>query len=117
MRFKLDENLPLQLQRLFVESGHDAATVLNEGIGGATDTAVASVCLAENRVLVTQDLGFADIRTYPPRRYPGIVVFRLTSQTRNALLAGCGMLMDVLASSDLKGRLWIVEHSRVRIRE
>ena len=37
MRVKLDENLPLQLKGLFAESGHDAATVLDEGLGGATD--------------------------------------------------------------------------------
>ena len=72
MRFKLDENLPLQLKRLFTESGHDAATVLDEGMGGATDAEVTRVCTAEERVLVTQDLDFADIRAYPPGEYPGI---------------------------------------------
>ena len=36
MRFKLDENLPFQLKDLFTGSGHDAVTVLDEGIGGAT---------------------------------------------------------------------------------
>ena len=64
MRFKLDENLPLQLKRLFTESGHDAVTVLDQGIGGATDSEVALVCQAEERILVTQDLDFADIRFY-----------------------------------------------------
>ena len=44
MRVKLDENLPLQLRRLFTESGHDAATVLDQGIGGATD---ARLCHSE----------------------------------------------------------------------
>ena len=44
MRVKLDENLPLQLRRLFTESGHDAATVLDQGIGGATD---ARLCHCE----------------------------------------------------------------------
>ena len=47
MRVKLDENLPLQLRRLFTESGHDAATVLDQGIGGATDADIASVCHSE----------------------------------------------------------------------
>ena len=68
MRFKLDENLPFQLKDLFTGSGHDAVTVLDEGIGGATDAAVARACIAEERALVTQDLDFADIRAYPPGR-------------------------------------------------
>ncbi|MCY4113992.1 MAG: DUF5615 family PIN-like protein [Chloroflexi bacterium] len=71
MRFKLDENLPLQLKRHFTESGHDAVTVLDQGMGGATDAEVASVCLGEERILVTQDIDFADIRMYPPGQFPG----------------------------------------------
>ena len=75
MRVKLDENLPTELKRLFIDSGHDADTVLDEGMGGASDPEVLAACLAEERVLVTQDADFADIRAYPPRSYPGIVVF------------------------------------------
>ena len=117
MRFKLDENLPVQLKELFTESGHDAATVLDEGIGGATDTAVVSACLSEERVLVTQDLDFADIRAYPPAEYPGLVVIRLADQGRNRLLQVGAVLLETLARSSPKGQLWIVEDTRVRIRE
>ena len=53
MRVKLDENLPVQLKHLFTESGHDNVTILDEGMGGATDSDLALVCLAEERVLVT----------------------------------------------------------------
>ena len=74
-----DENLPVQLRSLFAESGHDAATVVDEGLGGASDVEVAAVCIGEERVLVTQDLDFSDIRTYPPAEHYGIVVFRLST--------------------------------------
>ena len=117
MRFKLDENLPLQLKGLFTESGHDAVTVLDEGMGGATDSDVASVCLMEDRVLVTQDIDFADIRMYPPGEYPGIVVFRLPSQARDDLLKVGARLIATLSKEFARGQLWIVEDSRVRIRE
>ena len=72
MRLKLDENLPSELARLFIEAGHDAVTVLDQDIGGATDAIVASVCLSEGRAIVTMDTHFADIRGYPPHLYPGI---------------------------------------------
>ena len=102
-----------RLKRLFTESGHDAATVLDEGMGGAT-AEVTRVCTDEERVLVTQDMDFADIRAYPPGEYPGIVVFRLTSQSRDALLEVGAKLIETLRNS---GQLWIVEDLRVRIRE
>ena len=40
MRVKLDENLPIQIKALFTASGHDAATVVDEGMDGAPDAAV-----------------------------------------------------------------------------
>ena len=117
MRFKLDENLPLQLQRLLAESGHDAVSVLDQGMGGAADSDLASACLFERRVLLTQDIDFADIRMYPPGEYPGIVVFRLASQSRDDLLEIGTMLIGTLVRSSPKRQLWIVESSRIRIRE
>ena len=117
MRVKLDENLPIQLKRLFTESGHDAATVVDEGLGGAPDAEIAAVCIAEERVLVTQDLDFSDIRTYPPGEYAGIVVFRLPSAARDAVLRVGAVLVERLRESSPEGQLWIVEDSRIRIRE
>ena len=117
MRFKLDENLPLQLRHLFAQSGHDAVTVLDQGMGGAADSDVASACLHEERVLLTQDTDFADIRLYPPGKYPGIVVFRLPSQSRDDLLEIGAMLIETLVRSSPTRQLWIVEGSRIRIRE
>ena len=37
MRFKLDENLPVEFASLLRRSGHDAVTVLDQGLGGARD--------------------------------------------------------------------------------
>ena len=117
MRVKLDENLPAQLKSLFTESGHDADTVIDEGLGGAEDMDVATACIGDERVLVTQDLDFADIRTYPPAEYFGIVVFRLSTAARDAILQVGPILLERLEESSPRGQLWIVEDSRIRIRE
>jgi predicted nuclease of predicted toxin-antitoxin system len=77
MRFKVDENLPTELTQLLVERGHDAHTVLDQRLGGSPDARIAEVCKREDRALITLDLGFADIRAYPPADYSGLVVFRL----------------------------------------
>ena len=109
--------LPIQLTHLFTESGLDTATVVDEGLGGASDMEVAAVCIGEERVLVTQDLDFSDIRTYPPAEYFGIVVFRLSTAARDALLEVGAILMERLEETSPTGQLWIVEDSRIRIRE
>ena len=117
MRVKLDENLPVQLKALFTASGHDAATVVDESLGGAPDAAIAAACIGEERVLITLDLDFADIRTYPPKAYAGIIVFRLPRAVRDAVLEVGAVLIERLRESSPEGQLWLVDDSQIRIRE
>jgi predicted nuclease of predicted toxin-antitoxin system len=77
MKFKVDENLPMEVAKQLVTAGHDALTVSDQQLSGHVDSEVIDVCRNEGRALVTLDLGFADIRAYPPAAYPGIVVLRL----------------------------------------
>jgi predicted nuclease of predicted toxin-antitoxin system len=86
VRFKVDENLPVEVVELLRQAGHDAATVLEQRLGGGTDSDVASLCQREGRTLVTLDLDFADIRAYPPAQYPGLVVLRLKQQDKPHVL-------------------------------
>ena len=117
MRFKLDENLPFELVELFSAAGHDAVTVLDQDLGGASDPDLASTCVHEGRAIVTLDTDFADIRTYPPGAYSGIVVFRLESQARDHILEIGARFLRALSDALLDGQLWIVEESRIRIRD
>ena len=115
--FKLDENLPRALAGLFAEAGHDAVTVPEQGMAGASDPRIASVCRDEGRVLVTLDMDFADIRNYPPQDYPGLVVLRLSRHGPWRVLAVAARLIEMLPETSLQGQLWIVEDERIRIRE
>ena len=117
MRFKLDENLPVELTDLFRDAGHDAMTALDQNLKGARDSDLAAVCRREGRAIVTLDTDFADIRTYPPDAYPGLVVFRPGSQSRDRILMLGARLLKMLSGATLAGRLWIVEDSRIRVRQ
>ena len=77
MKFKIDENMPLEVAGLLKDSGHDATTVSEQDLTGTSDANLLTVCLQEARALVTLDNDFADIRTYPPNKSPGIMVLRL----------------------------------------
>lgn len=66
MRFKIDENLPAEVAELLQASKHDAMTIFDQRMVGELDPKVASVCKSEERALITLDLDFSDIRTYPP---------------------------------------------------
>ena len=116
MQFKLDENLPTELGDLLRDAGHDASTVLDQQLGGASDEEIAAICRTEGRAIITFDKDFADIRAYPPKSYPGIVVLRLENQARDHVLATGARLLRLWTSTALEGQLWIVEENRVRVR-
>lgn len=116
MRFKTDENLPAEIVTLLCDHGHDAISVVEQQLAGAPDNVVAKVCQSEQRVLVTLDLDFADIRAYPPDEYSGIIVVRLRVQTISAILRLTEQVIRLLESSSPVGKLWILDEFHVRIR-
>ncbi len=67
MKFKIDENLPVEVAKLLRESGHDTHTVLEQNLGGKSERDIFSVCIKEEKILITLDTDFADIRTYSPK--------------------------------------------------
>src|ERR1035438_145478 len=77
MKFKVDENLPIEVAVALREAGHDAMSVVDQGLGGRADASVAEVCRREGRSLVTLDVDFANVQAYPPRDYAGLLVLRL----------------------------------------
>lgn len=118
MRFKVDENLPIGVAELLRDNGHDAMTIFDQQMVGELDPKVANVCKAEKRALITLDLDFSDIRTYPPVEYPGIVILRPRTQSKPDVLALMGKLIPLLDGSELlAGNLWIVQENGIRIRE
>lgn len=102
MRFKIDENLPTESAQLLTDAGHDAKTIHDQQMVGEVDARVSSVCRSEHRVLVTLDLDFADIRTYPPAEHHGIVVLRLRTQAKPAVMQLLAQLIRLLPSSHSK---------------
>jgi predicted nuclease of predicted toxin-antitoxin system len=116
MKFKIDENLPIEVAEILNQKGYDAKTVIDQNLCGEDDPEIASVFQTEERVLITLDTDFGDIRTYPPGKYPGIIVLRLKRQDKPYILNVFTRIIDLLESEPLKSHLWIVDENQIRIR-
>jgi predicted nuclease of predicted toxin-antitoxin system len=116
LKFKVDENMPIEVAELFARAGHDALTVGDQRMAGQPDSNVATVCQRESRAVVTLDLDFADIRAFPPGDYAGIIVLRLARLDKLRVLSVRQRLLAVLGREPLLGKLWIVDESSVRVR-
>ena len=116
MKFKIDENLPIEVAKSLREAGHDAFTVHDERLTGAKDAVLARVCQDEQRAFITLDMHFTDIRTYPPAAFYGLIVIRLAHQDKLHVVEVLRKAMKLLETEALQGKLWIVEEDSVRIR-
>ena len=88
MRFKLDECLDVRLAALFSNAGHDIQTIHQENLSGAQDDQVYSVCLQEERTLLTQDMDFSNPFRFP-LFLPRVLLYSGISQLYHGLSPGC----------------------------
>jgi predicted nuclease of predicted toxin-antitoxin system len=62
VKFKLDENLPVELVRDLRGLGHDGDTVTEEGLRGAAHPIVVDAASVADRILFTLDKGIANLQ-------------------------------------------------------
>jgi predicted nuclease of predicted toxin-antitoxin system len=117
MRFKADENLPTEAVAAFRRRGHDADSVVDEGLAGASDSRLADRLRLESRALVTLDVDFGNLKRYAPAEFPGLIVLRLRNQSRQAVLVALERVLDRLAGEPLEGRLWSVDEASIRVHD
>lgn len=116
MKFKIDENLPVEVAERLRQEGYDALSVYEQYLGGSPDSDLASICQEEKRAIITLDTDFANIRTYSPKQFFGLIVLRLRRQDKFHVLKILERLIPKLASEAIEHHLWIVEETRIRIR-
>lgn len=115
MKIKLDHNLSHHLRTSLEAFGHDVDTAFDEGLARATDKEVLHAASAQDRILFTLDKDFLNLKTYPPKRHGGVVVFR---PTRQGALAVSKMVEAFVRSADLRKyrrRTAVVERTRIQI--
>ena len=116
MRIKVDENLPHALPEALSRMGHDVDTIPGEGLTGMPGDKVFDAAQREGRFLITQDLDYSDIRRFAPGTHSGILIARLNTPGREALLS---RIHSVFASENVSGWIGcfvIVTDHKIRVR-
>ena len=116
MKFKLDENLPVELVTDLRRLGHDADTVTDGGLRGAADPVVVGAALAADRIWFTLDKGIANLQRYPVHQHAGVVLFRPDTSGRGSVIEFVRERLPEVLEMDLAGRLTVVGPSRIRFR-
>lgn len=116
MRIKLDENLPTDLSALIEAFGHEVDTVPEEGLTSHPDEEVWQAAKRENRFFMTQDLDFSDIRKYVPGTHPGLLLLRLESPSRKAIITRVHSILQTVPIGNWSGCLVVATDHKIRVR-
>jgi predicted nuclease of predicted toxin-antitoxin system len=118
MRFLVDANLPRSITAVLTRFGHSFEFVRDTALASAPDRVIAQRARDSGAALLTRDLGFADVRNYPPEEFPGIAVLRVPDDLTAADITQIveRFLREPQFLMHLSGRLAIVEPHRVRFR-
>jgi predicted nuclease of predicted toxin-antitoxin system len=116
VKIKLDENLPDRLVAVLTGLGHDVDTVRAEQLTGRSDPDVWSAAQAAQRVLITQDLDFSDMRRYTPGTHAGLLLVRLPRPGRNALFERVSTVFQTEKVEDWTGCLVVATEQKIRVR-
>ena len=116
MKLKLDENLGNSVAEALRQAGHDVATVPSQKLFGTEDRSLIEICHREERCLITLDLEFGNPLLFKPADYSGIIVLRLSPRpTSQDLLNAVNTLIRGIAQEpDIRGKLWVIQHGRIR---
>lgn len=112
----VDEDLPRRAVQFLREHGHDAASVIELGMGGWKDPQVWVAVQKDERFLVTADKGFGDIRVYPPGTHRGILLLRPDEDGIRPVLELLQKVLDSYNLDELVGAITVATPRGIRLR-
>jgi predicted nuclease of predicted toxin-antitoxin system len=116
MRIKLDENLGKSALVVLREAGYEAERPLEEGLSGYPDEQIWDFVWNQGMFFITLDVDFSDIRKFPPGTHPGILILRLSNQSREVVKQTLSKIIKAHPLETIKGCLAVADEYRTRIR-
>lgn len=117
LKITVDEDLPRQAVQLLREHGYDAASVIEQGMGGWKDSQLWIATQKDQRYLVTADKGFGDIRAFPPGKHYGILLVRPDEDGIRPILDLLKKVLDSYNLEDLVGATTVATPRGIRLRK
>ena len=118
LHFLIDEDLPRSLARLLRAAGMVAEDARDTGLRNRPDEEVFKYAVSQGHVLLSGDLGFANLLRFPLATHAGIIVARFPNEVLTSTLnAAILNVLQTLAEDDVTGNLIIIEPGRIRLRK
>jgi predicted nuclease of predicted toxin-antitoxin system len=117
MRILADENIQEPTLRFLRELGHDVLGVHEAGLKSAPDADVFRQAQQEQRVVLTYNCDFADIRDLTGKDHNGVIRLRIENQRIGYAHPLLKEALEKLRGLNLRNHLVTVMDDRLRIRK
>jgi predicted nuclease of predicted toxin-antitoxin system len=120
LQFLADHCVPNSVIQTLRDANHDVLRLRELLPVESPDAIVIAKALDLGKILLTLNGDFADIVTFPPSRYKGIVALQVHNHPEiiPRLLARLIAYLSAQPSmEDYRGKLFVVEVNRIRLRE
>lgn len=120
LRLFADQCVPYSIIEILQNEGHEVLLLKDYIRKDSLDSLVISKALELEAILISLHGDFTDIVTYPPRNYEGIIAIQVRNHPE-VIPQIIGRLKKYLSTHNnmihYKGKLFLVEVDRIRVRE
>ena len=117
LKFIIDEDMPRSTAKVLELQGYKALDIRDCGLRGKSDEEIFKFAQKEKGVILTGDLGFGNLLSFPLGSHCGIVIVHFPNEVsvielNNQIIKS----FDNIEESDFSTNLLIIEPGRIRIR-
>ncbi|MEO1389992.1 MAG: DUF5615 family PIN-like protein [Cyanobacteria bacterium J06634_6] len=117
MKFLADMGIsPRTVEWLNIQ-GHNAKRLNEEGLEKLPDSSVMAKALAENRILLTMDLGFGALLAMSQQQFPSVIIFRLSNETSKIVNDRLFQVLESFKDDLESGVIISVGDDTIRVRQ
>ncbi|MCD6422541.1 MAG: DUF5615 family PIN-like protein [Elusimicrobia bacterium] len=117
MQFLADECVPYKTITLLKKNGFKIFTVEDLKITSRSDKEIFNKARTLKLTLITIDTDFGNIILYPPKIHYGIILLKLNKSNEPVVHSLLLKFLKNASTKNLKGKLIIIEPSKIRIRK
>ncbi len=116
LRLFCDQNILVDTVIFLRKSGYDVLSTRDLGMERAQDSEVLQAAIEEERILLTYNSDFGDLRAFPPETHAGIIRLKIHPQVCEVLHPILKKALFSLAQDQIAGKLVTITPKKIRIR-
>lgn len=115
-RLLCDQNIRVDTVEFLRSLNHDAISARDLNLSRASDSAILAEAIKQERIVLTFNSDFGDIRYFPPETHCGVIRLRIYPQDTFSINNILKHVLTVLSPDMIRGKIAVVDRRRIRLR-